>query len=230
MPKAIMNWVREVYGNGRGWHVGNMVHWNRAYYICFLDAAGHRSEDSQIRVCSSTNLHSWTSHIAIGGKAIDPNLLAVDDTLLLYGVKEVNRKGTFEFDVPSQQVVTSTKDGTTWTGPKECFLMNHEFWHPTEFNGRHYVACDTVGHTAHSTQHSVNPLTSEDGERCKWVTEMLHGSDEPEYCDTSGTRFGAPAPSETSLLFFNDGRLLAITRSAEIRDTRAFSQSVTPRH
>ncbi len=76
-------------------------------------------------------------------------------------------KEPFEFGVPSQQVVTSTKDGTTWTEPKECFLMNNDFWHPTEFNGRHYVACDTVGHTAHSTQNSVNPLTSEDGERCK---------------------------------------------------------------
>ena len=51
------------------------------------------------------------------------------------------------------------------------------------------------------------------GERWEWVTEIVHGSNEPEYYDTTGVHFGTPAPSETSLCFFDDGRLLAVTRA-----------------
>ena len=208
-----VDWVRAVWADGRGWHVGNMVQWKGAYYLCFVDGTGHGTEDSRIRVCSSTDLESWTSQIVIGRKTIDPNLLPVGDRLLLYGVKEGESKGDSEFGFPSQQVVSSTADGTTWTEPKRCFLMNHDFWHPTEFEGRYYVACDTVGHAPNGIHNSVDLLTSEDGECWQWVAEIVHGSDEPEYCDTTGIHFGTPAPSETALCFFDDGHLLAITRA-----------------
>ena len=211
--KIDVNWVRTVYGSGRGWHVGNLVRWKGVYYICFVDGTGHGTEDSQIRVCASTDLVNWTSLIAIGRKTIDPNLLPVGDKLLLYGVKESESTEDSEFGFPSQQVVTWTADGTTWAAPKRCFLRNHDFWHPIEFDGRYYVACDTVGHAPLGIHNSVDLLTSEDGERWEWVTEIVHGSDEPEYYDTTGIHFGTPAPSETSLCFFDDGRLLAVTRA-----------------
>lgn len=68
-----VNWVKTVYSNGRGWHVGNIVQWKGVYYICF-------------------------------------------------------------------------------------------------------VACDTVGHAPLGIHNSVNLLTSPDGERWEWVTEIVHGS------------------------------------------------------
>ena len=98
--KVDVNWVKTVYSNGRGWHVGNMVQWKGVYYICFVDGTGHGTEDSQIRVCASTDLVNWTSHIAIGRKTIDPNLLPVGDKLLLYGVKK--GIGDSDFGFPSQ--------------------------------------------------------------------------------------------------------------------------------
>ena len=39
------------------------------------------------------------------------------------------------------------------------------------------------------------------------------GPNEPAYYDTTGIHFGTPTPSETSLCFFDDGRLLAVTRA-----------------
>ena len=211
--KVDVNWVKTVYNNGRGWHVGNMVQWKGGYYICFVDGTGHGTEDSQIRVCTSTDLISWTAQIAIGKKTIDPNLLPVGNKLLLYGIKEYDSTADSDFGFPSQQVVTWTEDGTTWAAPEKCFLRNHDFWHPTEFHGRYYVACDTVGHAPPGNHNSVDLLTSEDGERWKWVTEIVHGSNEPAYYDTTGIHFGTAAPSETSLCFFDDGRLLTITRA-----------------
>jgi len=204
---------RKVYANGRGWHVGNMVQWKGAYYICFVDGTSHGSEDSEIRVCSPTDLENWTSHIVIGKKTIDANLLPVGKKLLLYGIKECKRQGDSEFGCPSQQMVTSTEDGTTWAKPQRCFLRNHDFWHQTELNSRYYVAYDTVGHGPNGIHNSVDLLTSDNGERWQWVAEIVHGSDEPEYYDTTGIHFGSPAPSETSLCFPDDDRLLAVTRA-----------------
>ena len=193
--------------------MGNMVRWRGVYYICFVDGTGHGTEDSQIRVCASTDLINWTSQIVIEKKTIDPNLLPVGDKLLLYGVKEYESTEDSDFGFPSQQVVTWTEDGSTWAVPKRCFLRNHDFWHPTEFGGRYYVACDTTGHAPPGNDNSVDLLTSEDGEGWEWVTEIAHGSNEPVYYDTTGIHFGTPSPSETSLCFFDDGRLLTITRA-----------------
>ncbi|MEE3259875.1 MAG: hypothetical protein VX293_11750, partial [Candidatus Latescibacterota bacterium] len=179
----------------------------------FVDGTGHGTEDSQIRVCSSTDLEYWTSHIAMGTKTIDPNLLPVGDRLLLYGVREYQSEGESEYGFPSQQMVASTMDGTTWTESRRCFLMNRDFWHPVEFAGRYWVTCDTVGHVPNGIHNAVDLLVSEDGERWAWVAEIVHGSDGPEYRDATGIEFGTPAPSETALCFFDDGRLLAITRA-----------------
>ena len=82
-----IEWVKTLYGNGRGWHEGNIESWQGAYYICCVDGTGHGTEDSQIRVGRSDDLESWTWQIAMGPKTIDPNLLPVGDQLLLYGVR-----------------------------------------------------------------------------------------------------------------------------------------------
>ena len=83
-----VDWVRKVYADGRDWHVGNMVQWKEAYYLCFVNGTGHGTADSRIGVCSSTDLGNWTTQFVIGKKTIDPNLLPAGDRLLLYAVKE----------------------------------------------------------------------------------------------------------------------------------------------
>ena len=143
-----VNWVGTVYNNGRGWHVGNIVQWRGVYYICCVDGIGHGTEDSQIRVCASTDLENWTSQIAIGRKTIDPNLLPIGDKLLLYRVREGT--GDSEFGFPSQQVVTWTTDGTTWASPKRYFLRDHDFWHRT---ARISVKCPSILRVTVQHQH-----------------------------------------------------------------------------
>ena len=101
----------------------------------------------------------------------------------------------------------------TWSQPRRCFVMNHDFWHSVEYEGRYWVACDTVGHTPHASHNSVDLLVSDDGERWQWVSEIIHGTTHPEYRDSTGLEFGVQAPSETSLCFGEDQRLLAVTRA-----------------
>ena len=217
MAKAKVNWTRKIYGDGRGWHVGSLVRWKGAYHVCFVDGSGHGSGDSQIRVCSSADLETWTSQIALGAKTIDPNLLPVGDRLLVYGVRlsreEAEGQPEPEYGFTSQQIVAATTDGKTWSQPRRCFVMNHDFWHPVEHEGRYWVACDTVGHTPHASHNSVDLLVSDDGENWQWVSEIIHGTTHSEYRDSTGLEFGVQAPSETSLCFGEDQRLLAVTRA-----------------
>lgn len=217
MATVKVNWTRKIFDGGRGWHVGSLVCWKGAYHVCFVDGSGHGSGDSQIRVCSSADLETWTSQIALGAKTIDPNLLPVGDRLLVYGVRlsreEAEGQPEPEYGFTSQQIVAATTDGKTWSQPRRCFVMNHDFWHPVEHEGRYWVACDTVGHTPHASHNSVDLLVSDDGERWQWVSEIIHGTTHPEYRDSTGLEFGVQAPSETSLCFGEDQRLLAVTRA-----------------
>jgi len=208
-----IEWVKSLYGNGRGWHVGNMVCWQGAYYICCVDGTGHGTEDSQIRVGRSDDLESWTWQIAMGPKTIDPNLLPVGDQLLIYGVRELDEEGASEYGFRSQQMVAATSDGETWSRERRCFLMNRDFWHPLAHDGRYWATCDTSGHVPRGVHNAVDVLVSDDGEHWSWVSEIVHGSDGPEYRDVHGVEFGTPGPSEAALHFFDDGRLLAITRA-----------------
>ena len=222
-PLAKVNWVRKVHSTGRGWHVGNMVKWKGTYYICFVDGTGHGTEDSRIRVSSSTDLKTWDSQIVTGTTHIDPQLLPVGDKLLVYAVG-LDLQTQTDSGSPSWEVMASTNDGKNWSEPKRCFLMNNDFWHPVEFRGRYYVTCDNAGHVPRGSNCRVDLLTSEDGERWSWVSEILHGADkhgysskqskETPYFDAMDPRyFATRRPSESALFFFDDGRLMSITRA-----------------
>lgn len=205
-----INWVKKIYSNGRGWHVGGMVKWKGTYYICFVDGTGHGTEDSRIRISSSTNLEDWSSQIVIEKTCIDPQLLPVGEGLLLYAVK-MDLGADPEYP-PSWEVMCSTQDGVNWSEPKRCFTSNNDFWHPIEHGGRFYVASDNAGHGPDGMSRKVDLLMSENGERWCWIAEVMRGAE--SYHDiTDGEHFQTPRPSETALCFLADGRLLAITRA-----------------
>ena len=66
----IINWVQTIYGppDGRGWHVHSLVKWKGRYYIAFAGGSGHDSDDSEARLCVSSDLENWDSRVAISQK------------------------------------------------------------------------------------------------------------------------------------------------------------------
>ena len=82
-----LNWVRTVYGDGRGWHVGSLVNWRGAYFLSFVNGTGHCTEDSQIVVGRSMDLETWTFVVAMEPPCIDAKLMVVGDRLCVYAVK-----------------------------------------------------------------------------------------------------------------------------------------------
>ena len=197
-----LNWARTVFSNGRhNLCVGNFVRWRGAYHICFVDAHHHGALDGQLRVISSSDLETWDTCVAMAATSFDPQLLPLGDRMLIYGVQ-----GDWEGDdfasFPSREVVAETRDLKTWTEPRRCFVANHDFWTPIELDGRYYLTCDDCGHVPEGMSGTVDLLTSTDGERWHWVSEVVRGSQ--EY---------SRIPSETALCHLPDGRLLAVVRT-----------------
>ena len=218
-----LNWVRKLTANDRGYHVGNVVKWKGTYYICYVDGSAHGAQDSRIMISSSTDLESWTSHIAMGQTCIDPQLLPAGERLLLYAVK-TDQKADAKYSA-SWEVMCSTGDGVTWSQPKRCFTRDNDFWHPIEHDGLYYLASDNAGHGPNGISRKVDLLTSKDGERWTWISEIMRG-DEPFYDEAEGRHFQTSRPSETALCFLDDGRLLAITRAIGL--TAVISTSAAP--
>ena len=219
-----VNWVKTIYGppDGHGWHVHSLVKWKGLFYIAFADGSGHDSDDSQVRLCVSSDLDTWETLVAIhqrdtGKFTSEPQLMPVGDRMYVYAVTADHG---FEYDFPphsrhpkfpSWEVMSWTEDGKDWSKPKRCYTMNYDFWHPTEHNGRYYVACDGSGHQPEGIYSTVDLLTSDDGERWTWVSEVVHGTVMPanEVSDYPKAAY----PSECALVVQDDERMLAVTRT-----------------
>ena len=214
-----VNWVKELYGEGRGWHVGDMVKFKGIYYIGFCEGEGHNSRDSQIGLLSSKDLENWDFQFAItqdmvGGIYVsEPQMLIVGDRLYIYAITSDIEAET-EMGTPSWSVMSWSPDGKSWSTPKRFWAMDQDFWHPIEHKGRYWVTADNAGHVPTGLHAKVDLLTSEDGERWSWVSEILHGSTEPAIYDVAHDElFRTSGPSETALCFLENDRLLAITRA-----------------
>ena len=219
-----IDWVKTIYGppDGRGWHVHSLVKWKERYYIAFAGGSGHDSDDSEARLCVSDDLEQWDTLVAIrqsdtGMFTSEPQLMPVGDRLYLYAVTADH---SYEYDFPphsrhpkfpSWEVMSWSEDGERWSTPKRCYTMNYDFWHPLAHDSRYYVAADSSGHSPEGIYCSVDLLTSEDGERWTWLSEIVHGFEMPADDDPAYPR--CPYPSECALIVLDDGRMLALTRT-----------------
>ncbi|MAE59798.1 MAG: hypothetical protein CMJ49_00420 [Planctomycetaceae bacterium] len=208
-----LNWLKTVYGDGRGWHVGSLVNWRGAYYLSFVNGTAHCSEDSRIVVGRSTDLEDWTFSTAMEPPCIDPKMMVVGDRLCVYAVKaELDQEQAGKDVFRSWQMMSSSEDGVNWSKPARCYMKNRDFWQPVEFGGRYWVVADTAGHVEPGGFCGSDLLVSDDGARWTWVSELIDGG--REYDDPANAeRFIAPSSSETALHFFEDGRLLGVTRA-----------------
>lgn len=197
-----LNWVKTICSNGRhNMCVGNIIWWNDAYHICFMDCHHHGALDGNLRIISSADLEKWETHVAMEATSFDPQLLPVGDKMLIYGVQGDWSGDDFQ-GYPSREVVSESWDLKTWSRPRRCFVGNHDFWTPIQLDSRYYLTCDDCGHVPEGMSGSVDLLTSTDGENWQWVSEVVRGSE--EY---------SRIPSETALCLLPDGRLLAVVRT-----------------
>ena len=161
----------------------NMDFWHGKYYVTFRQAIKHHQSTCRVVLLESTDLENWTETIVLDRPTIDDR----DNKFL----STPERLILYTVPYPTTTEVMYTEDGVTWSSPVEAApaLPGAQFWKPKSHNGIYYTGAD-VGNSTYL-------LKSPDGIN-SW-----------EVVSTITSLYG---PTETSLVFLKDDRLLALVR------------------
>ena len=214
-PNGIIEWTRQVYSNGQWNGSPDIAYWRGAYYAAINQGSTHNGMDGPVIVLRSTDLLSWelihtTSGAPGNGSAVDCNLAALPERLLLYYVymhREVNST-TNESRSYAETRATYTKDGNDWSTSQRMYQAGHNFWKPQFHQGTLYVASDFI-HTGRNDY-----VTAEEEKNPQlFRVDLLRSQDGIQWQKVSTILQDAPwAITETALAFRPSGELWAFTR------------------
>jgi len=204
---ASINWLRKVWADGpcgspiRDARMGgshnaftDLVKWQGRYFLTFRNGTSHGSMDGCILIISSEDLENWKleAEISTAGDDRDPKFLLTSEQLFLFFPSRTSatprRGGT---------LVSFSTDGRNWSEPQKAFTDNFTFWRAKEFQGLYYLAA----------YYYTGPVLEERR------VELLKSQDALSW--ESVSTIHSDGSSETALLFFPDGRLLAVVRRKE---------------
>ena len=165
----------------------NMEFWHGKYYIVFRQGEKHTIATSRIMALESSDLENWTERVIMdtANDDRDPKLLSTPQRLILYNVP-----------YPSDSEVSYTTDGVNWSTEADTYTgsTGDQFWKPKFYNGQYYVPCDY-------NNDRVDLLKSSDGLSWQYVGTIM-----------SGGAYPLNRPTETAIVFLEDGRCLALIR------------------
>ncbi len=192
-----------------GWP--DIAFWKGTYYVIFSRKTRHIARPIRgpgLVVIQSTDLENWTESVLPDFDREDRGELKGDDRdAKLFATPE--RLFAVNIPYPHEGQIALTEDGTHWSDWQPVFpgaadirsgpIYGAQCWRPKQFNGSYYLACD-YGNDR------VDLLTSDD---------MLHW-DRAGTIMSGGHHPHSHAPSETEIVFLEDGRCLAFTRMNEV--------------
>ena len=171
----------------------NMEFWHGKYYVVFRQGEKHTIARGKLILLESTDLENWTETIVLDRPSIDDRdnkLLSTPERLFLYTVPYAPGL------LPTE--VMYTEDGVSWSAPVDATppgISRAQFWKPKEHNGMFYCGAD------YGSSYLLKSTDAISWEVVSTITSLY-------------------APTETSIVFLKDGRLLALVR------TNGFSQAV----
>ena len=180
--------LRTIVSDGRHNAFAGFVKWKGEYWLSHRSGTGHIARDGDVIVRRSTDTHAWDEALRfdILGDDRDPQLLPTASGLRLY----INSLEAGQF----RAFVSTTDDGTAWSPPRPVYEDGYILWKPVAHDGRFYAAAHRPGSDEHREAHLV---TSTDGLVWEKVSTIRAGRGE----------------SETTLVFAEDGHLIAFLRS-----------------
>lgn len=195
--------VAEVWPAVRdGLHNSNtdLIYWRDQFYLVHARSCFHMGNDgSRLVVLRSPDAREWEEVAVLhvpDDDIRDPKLSVIDDSLLLYALKNA----TIEPE-PYSTVVSRSTDGLTWSAFTDLDPQGWLFWRPKTQDGH------TWYNTAYWHEHGRSALfKSTDGLNWEFVSE-IHSGDRND---------------ETALEFLPDGRMLVTARLEG--DDRAWHQ------
>lgn len=190
--KATLIESRRIWDKGNHNAFTDLIRFKGRWFCTFREGKGHVSKDGSIRVLTSTDGKDWTSAALIENPKADlrdPKLnVTPDGQLMLTGTDSWHGDEA----VRRQTKVWFSKDGETWTEPREIADPNYWLWRVTW----HKDTAWGVGYLVKG-ERFLRLYRSEDG---KSFTTHVADMEAPG------------SPNETKILFNDDGSALCLLR------------------
>lgn len=184
-----------------GWT--DIAFWRGKYYLDFSRKNRHiaRPPDGPgLIVLSSTDLENWSEQVLPDFSQLHGGERKGDDRdAKLFSTPD--RLFALNTPYPFDTYISYTEDGANWTKWRQVYPdgPRAQSWRPKEHNGAYYMACDY-------NNDRVDLIKSKDMLNWQYVSTIMSGA---KHQHTN-------APTETELVFLDDGRCIAFTRLNEV--------------
>ena len=177
---------------------GNMDFWHGKYYVVFRQAVIHGPSTCRLILLESTDLENWTETIVLDRPSIDDR-----DAKLL---STPERLILYTVPYPTTTELMYTEDGVNWSAPVEAApaLPGAQFWKPKRYNGVYYSGADSSSTYLLKSPNGIN----------SW--------------EVVSTITSQNAPTETAIVFLEDGRCIAFIRQNTSGTLPGFAISSPP--
>jgi hypothetical protein len=200
---ARLDWMEEAYSDGRHNAFTDLAYWEGQYYLCFRNGRSHGSMDGEIRVMRSPDMRAWEKCTVLhtAGDDRDPHFTVAGDRLyVFFGVWDLQHSGGY---TPTgrgsiRSHMAYTQNGVKWVDIRAIYEPRWWVWRVRYDGDRFYGAAYTAYRPA-PPERETRLLVSRHG--LNWD---LHA--------TIATERG---PSESDMLFHEDGSMTVITRMTD---------------
>ncbi len=160
--------LKTIHSDGRHNAFTDIIYWNGYFYVSFRTAESHAIvPNGDIIIIRSKDLVKWElcSKIDTGGDDRDPKLINCGSLLgIVFGTWLPRRGGksvvtNAEFDLISH--IAISKDGLTWSTPRQVYGMNYWLWRILPINGIYFCAAYHFPVRSDRDRRSVHLLRSE---------------------------------------------------------------------
>ena len=160
--------LKNIYSNGRHNAFTDIINWNGYFYVSFRTAEGHSIvPNGDIVIIRSKDLVTWKmcAKINSGGDDRDPKLINCGSCLgIVFGTWFPRCGGkssvkNADFDLISH--IAISKDGLTWSTPRQVYGMNYWLWRILPLDGLYLCAAYHFPVRSDRDKRSVYLLRSE---------------------------------------------------------------------
>ena len=202
---------RIIYHDGTHNAFTSMVKWRNRYWVAFRNGAHHRSTNGRLLLTSSQELQTWSHPEAVIDSSLDdrdPAVFVLDGKIFVASLSiESQVDDTDPFGekgmriTGSRSLLTSSKDGVTWSPPVQALPDHHTIWWVSSARDGLYASVQVR-----------EPM--EGGSISSKRSELWHSADGVRWTKRSVISAERLA-SETALALLPDRRLVAFVRHDE---------------
>lgn len=201
--------VKKIWDKGEHNAFTDLIRFNDEWFCTFREGQGHADPSGVLRVIRSKDGNQWESAALItsdNGDLRDSKLCVTPDgRLMINGAKReyiLTDDGKIKYTRLQSQAWFSW-DGINWSKPYEIGDPDFWLWRVTWHEGIAY--CAAKGE--HTQINHLRLYTSKDGKEFETYVETLLEEGHP-------VLEGRPKPSETTLIFTEDGTAHSLTHTA----------------